>query len=208
MFQQDTAEIRRFVGIGSHEWENRAASVALAVAFTIRTRTATVTAQLADFSSGSGSYVYMGRRLTYDAIRDGEHIDIFRRVRAAMDVGDIAGSLLAMADMPGLGLVKSGFVLQMIWQVAGCLDSRNVQQFGLSIGQYNLTKSPLSPAVKRERAYRYIAECDLLGGTEYLWNNWCLGVAATSSHYQSAEEVSREHVAWVRLANKGLWGYN
>jgi hypothetical protein len=206
MFDRDTADIRRFVGVGSREWENRAASVAVAVVFTIRTQTNVVADQLLSFATGDQRYVYMSRGDIVAAIRDNLHVPIFRRVRAAMVVGDTAGALLALTELPGLGLVKAGFVIQMIWQSVGCLDTRNIKEFGLDVSRFNLTKSHLSDTVKRERAEEYIAECERLGGAEYLWDNWCRGAAVTyRKRYQSGDEVSREHVAWVRLANHGLW---
>lgn len=211
MYAQDRAAIAMLVGVGGREWENRAAGVILAATFTVRAQTVTVRTALEQFAAGDMGTIYMARRLAYDAIRDNRHIDILRRARAAHDVGDYAGCILALTDHPGLGIVKAGFVAQMIWgEPYACIDGRNAQEFELREDEYNLKGNKKTAAVKRDMIYRYLAQCALLGGSEYLWDNWCRRRATEYKRYiastDPAETVSREHVGWVRLANKGLWG--
>jgi len=104
-----------------------------------------------------------------------------------------ADTLLRIASVPGLGLVKAGFVLQLVTGSAGCIDSHNLQRFGLNANAFKYGASA-SDALKRKKALAYLDACWKAGGCASLWNGWCDHVAAQQpKRWQSGFEVSAMH---------------
>ena len=104
-----------------------------------------------------------------------------------------AQALLDVATVPGLGLVKAGFVLQLVTGSVGCLDSHNMQRFGLNVSAFKYG-SNASDALKRKKALAYLDACWKAGGCESLWNGWCDYVAAQQpKHWHSGFDVSAMH---------------
>ena len=106
----------------------------------------------------------------------------------------IAEKLLSMTAIPGIGIVKAGFILQLCIGEVGCLDVHNLKMFGFSESSFKFAKT-----VKQNTALAkcnlYIETCEKLGGPEFLWNNWCSFIADKyPKHFSSAEEVSQLHV--------------
>ncbi|MFZ9080214.1 MAG: hypothetical protein ACO23H_16900 [Alphaproteobacteria bacterium] len=104
-----------------------------------------------------------------------------------------AQALLEVATVPGLGLVKAGFVLQLVTGSAGCIDSHNMQRFGLNVNAFKYG-SNASDALKRKKALAYLDACWKAGGCESLWNGWCDYVAAQQpKHWTNGFDVSAMH---------------
>ena len=90
---------------------------------------------------------------------------------------------------PGLGLIKAGFVVQMVLGKIGCLDTHNMERFGIS--QRTIQSRSFYSWVATER---YILACRKAGTPEYLWDSWCTLIAEKyPSHFDSTEEVSKSH---------------
>ena len=104
-----------------------------------------------------------------------------------------AQALLRIATVPGLGLVKAGFVLQLVTGSAGCLDSHNMERFGLNVNAFKYG-SNASDALKRKKALAYLDACWNSGGCASLWDGWCNHVAAYHpKHWTDGEAVSTLH---------------
>ena len=104
-----------------------------------------------------------------------------------------AQALLQVASIKGLGLVKAGFVLQLVTGSAGCLDSHNMERFGLNVNTFKYGASA-SDALKRKKALAYLDACWKAGGCESLWNGWCEHVAENQpKRWQSGFDVSAMH---------------
>ena len=104
-----------------------------------------------------------------------------------------AQALLDVATVPGLGLVKAGFVLQLVTGSAGCIDSHNLQRFGLNANAFKYG-SNASDALKRKKALAYLDACWKAGGCASLWDGWCDYVAAQQpKHWRSGFDVSAMH---------------
>jgi hypothetical protein len=76
----------------------------------------------------------------------------------ACPLADPGAAILALAAVPGLGVVKAGFAAQLMgWDVA-CLDGRNIEREGLSPRAYRSDGEARKsrPAFKRKVA-RYVA---------------------------------------------------
>ena len=104
-----------------------------------------------------------------------------------------AQALLRIATVPGLGLVKAGFVLQLVTGSAGCLDSHNMERFGLNVNAFKYGASA-SDALKRKKALAYLDACWKAGGCASLWDGWCDHVAAYHpKHWRDGFAVSKMH---------------
>ena len=104
-----------------------------------------------------------------------------------------AEALLKVASVPGLGLVKAGFVCQLVTGSVGCLDSHNLERFGLNANAFKYGAGA-SEALKRKKALAYLDACWKAGGCESLWDGWCNHVAENQpKHWRSGFDVSAMH---------------
>lgn len=107
--------------------------------------------------------------------------------------------LLTFAKVPGLGLVKAGFVAQLAFGRTGCLDTHNLRRFNLDRRAFNVSRA--SEGTARERAKHYVQACQQCGGTEKLWNSWCEYIANLRYKQtdlfdtdRAAERISKLHL--------------
>lgn len=105
--------------------------------------------------------------------------------------------LRVLMTVPGLGLAKAGFTLQMIYGISGCIDTHNIARFNLPARQFQSGQK----SVDRRRIPAYNAMVDRLGGTEALWDDWCEYVAARDGSYLNADHVSQLHLAPLHISN-------
>lgn len=108
-------------------------------------------------------------------------------------------ALGALLSVPGLGLVKGGFVAQMLGFEVGCIDSRNAARLGLPLRAWDFNKHRLRPCShwgqRRKIITGYVGACATLGGAEYLWDSWCDDYAAQNG--MTGETVSKMHLAAI-----------
>ena len=112
-------------------------------------------------------------------------------------VNDLLRDYLAV---PGLGLVKAGFCVQLLIGEAGCIDMHNLARFGLEASEFDIPKRKdpdTQLRVINESIEHYLWVCETLGGSEQLWDGWCEFVANTYKTYDDAEDVSRRHVTYL-----------
>lgn len=114
--------------------------------------------------------------------------------RDVLDTPAIADQIRVLCRIPGMGIVKSGFVLQLMGYDIGCLDTRNVKRAGLNPRAYRTdgVKGKAGAAFVR-KVDRYVAEVG--GRAEELWNVWCEDVAVT--YEKTAHQISAMHMAVV-----------
>ena len=92
----------------------------------------------------------------------------------------------------GMGLVKAGFVLQLMGYDVGCLDTRNVKREGRDPRAFR-TDGRKSGAGFDRKVRAYLREVE--GRAEYLWDTWCADVAVT--YGQTAETISAWHMLGI-----------
>lgn len=112
-------------------------------------------------------------------------------------VNDLMRDYLAV---PGLGLVKAGFCVQLLTGEAGCMDMHNLERFGMNEREFNIPKRKDVDEQLREvdkAIENYLYTCDRYGGSVQLWDGWCHWVAETYSTYEDADDVSRRHVTYL-----------
>lgn len=113
----------------------------------------------------------------------------------------------------GLGLAKAGFCAQLIYGVSACLDSHNIERFGLSYAALKSSTFKGAKTLKTRRKWiaRYCDYVEQCGGTESIWDSWCDYVYKrpdavgykmnhNQSVYKSAEHVSALHCESLGLA--------
>jgi hypothetical protein len=101
-------------------------------------------------------------------------------------------------QIPGLGMVKSAFVCQMLGFNVACLDVHNLNRLGLASKDVNLPKS-LTDKTKMKKIEKYV-HLTQREGTVYWWNSWCDLIAekgGANKLLPTGEEVSAFHVGCV-----------
>lgn len=96
--------------------------------------------------------------------------------------------------VPGLGIVKGAFVLQMLGHDIACLDVRNIVRDGRNPRAYRSD----GEAGKATKAYerkvaRYVA--DTSGKAQFYWDIWCRGVA--EDYKKTAHQISEMHLCFI-----------
>ena len=197
MYNRDARVIQDYV---KHGGADAFVHVGQFVLLTIRQPLHRVAADLAAARDGDRRPLWGSKAAGFDYLA--EHGEALYADVMALE-GDIDAQLARVADVPGLGLVKAGFVLQLAFGVSGCLDSHNINRLGLDAKVLTLAKNA-SPKLRAKKAAAYNALCEQLGGTEILWNDWCEYAYAhgrgNASRYVDGDDVSREHVRALGLA--------
>ena len=107
----------------------------------------------------------------------------------------VRDKLLGVCQVPGLGVPKAGFVLQLCLGKAGCLDTHNLRNFNLQASDFKLTNNLAKNIVI---AQTYLDVCEKLGGCEVLWDQWCDFIAERWAYkWPSSEDVSNAHVRGI-----------
>jgi hypothetical protein len=92
----------------------------------------------------------------------------------------------AVDTLPGLGLTKAAFAVQMLYNEMGCLDTHNLRDMGVSpqaVAGYSRPKREMYLALQATRT------------SETWWNVWCDFIAKKyAKRYTSGDEVSALHV--------------
>lgn len=98
--------------------------------------------------------------------------------------------LQKILNIKGLGLAKASFAMQMMGYNVACLDTHNLKTLGYSSSYFN----------NKKRTSEYLAVVKE-NGAEYWWNTWCELIPTTPAnrkHFNTADQVSYEHVKAVR----------
>lgn len=116
-------------------------------------------------------------------------LQLWRDVCAA---NDPEAALKILCQIPGLGIVKGAFVLQMLGHDVACLDVRNIQREGLAPRAYRTDGVKTGAAFER-KVQRYVRQT--FGRARELWDTWCREVA--DDYGMTAEDVSRLHLSAI-----------
>jgi hypothetical protein len=102
-----------------------------------------------------------------------------------------ANRIAVLCRVPGLGIVKAAFVLQLMGYDVACLDSRNVKREGRNPDEFR-SRRKTSVAFLR-KIDRYLVEVE--GRSAEYWDLWCADAAVV--YKRAAEEISALHLAIV-----------
>lgn len=96
-----------------------------------------------------------------------------------------------LISLPSIGMVKGGFICQMVFGTAGCLDTHNQVMYSF---EHTILRTDCTLGTLRSRIREYIQVCERIGSAT-LWNTWCTYIAAQYPRYfENAEQVSELHV--------------
>ncbi len=154
----------------------------------IRQAITSVPEQLEQVERGDYSPLFGFKLDAFDYLSD-YGATLWRDVKAAPDNG---ARLNVLTRVPGLGIVKAGFVLQLMGYDVACLDSRNVKREGRKPRAFRSDgiKGKSGPAFQRKIA-RYLGEVE--GKAANYWDAWCSDVSRV--YRTTAEEISALHLA-------------
>ena len=166
---------------------------ALFVLATIQQQLETVPVALTDYmESGSTSRFAWGAKkkgiefveANYQTLYD----DAFRRRNDALALMDL------FLQIPGMALVKAGFLCQIFAGSVGCIDTHNVKLYNIPLNVLRYRYEG-SDANKVARVKRYVELCAGLGGAHFLWSQWCDYLARLRpQNWGDGAEVSQFHV--------------
>ena len=103
-------------------------------------------------------------------------------------------ALRAICEIPGLGIVKGAFVLQMMGHDLACLDTRNIERDGRDPLAY-ATRGIKTGKAFEAKVARYVA--DTFGRSQQYWDDWCADVAVT--YKKTPFEISAMHLCFVPM---------
>jgi hypothetical protein len=109
--------------------------------------------------------------------------------------------IMLFLKIPGFGLPKAGFCVQLVAGKAGCLDVHNIRKYLPDEDARKGTPSWLqtsgnSIATKKKKAIIYLALCDDIGGARFLWNEWCNHISSepwAKHFFPTGYDVSAVH---------------
>ena len=162
---------------------------ALVVILSIQQPWHTVPAQFADVQAVgiTSRFLWGNKRKTWAFLM--EHGE---RLAAAIG-GNHEEAILTLLEVPGLGIVKASFLLQMLTGEGACLDLHNLDRLGLSRDAFKTPKT-LKVDTVRARIATYCATWRAHGTSRHWWDSWCAHVATVyPKHFADAEAVSASH---------------
>lgn len=157
------------------------------VVLTIQQMIVTVPEAVADVdANGLQSRFLFGHKRDAFAYIQEHKAELLRDVLACGD--DTASAIRVLMHIPGLGIVKSAFVLQLMGFDIACLDTRNIQREGRNPNAYRSMKKSRVFWTKRVAAY----VADTGGRAREYWDLWCQDVA--TAYKRTADAISRIHL--------------
>ena len=173
------------------------ADTALMVVLSIRQHWHRIGNQLTDVrSKGADSiYLFSHKKACYLYLQENKE----RLYRETLKHLDNREALLDLwLDVPFLGLVKAGFVIQLATGKIGCIDSHNLTLYNIPVSTVTFNKK-CKPDTRAKRIKAYIQACDTVGGTLSLWANWCeLMANKYQKHFTNANHVSMLHIDYLK----------
>lgn len=133
-------------------------------------------------------YVIANKKVLYDAVQN------FKKEKISVEE-----LLVELASIPGIGLVKAGFIAQLTTGKVGCLDCHNLRRFNLSASTFKVGRN-VTYNTFLKKASLYVLLCKELGGSEYLWDSWCDALAAKYPNtYENGDAVSELHCTHLSI---------
>ena len=118
------------------------------------------------------------------------------QIFAQMMALDTAEDLIDLfIRVPGLGLAKAGFMVQLCKGLAGCIDSHNCKLYGIPPAALRWD-AKLTAKTQTAKIAAYVTLCDKLGGSVFLWREWCQFIASHHPKHwnHDANKVSDAHI--------------
>ncbi len=177
---------------------------ALFVLATVQQQLETVPVALTDICElGTASRFAWGYKSKGVEFLDENYVDIYRTALSLVRRGDAAKLLTKFLSIPGMALVKAGFLCQIFNGTVGCIDTHNIKMYDIPLSALRYGYNA-SEECNRAKAYRYVELCNGLGGAHALWSRWCDYVAELRpNNWTDGAEVSRFHVDVINGTETG-----
>lgn len=171
------------------------------VLLSIRMQWTGVGNQLKRVQEGDMSPLWGHKRAGWEYLRENK-IVLYRTVQD-LRAGRISerAFIRQWLKVPGLGIPKAGFVMQITCGKGGCLDMHNIVRLGLNAKVWTVPKRRDIAAqmqVIDETINRYLELCLVCGGSEVLWNDWCRYLADKVGTLRDGDDVSRRHYTYLK----------
>lgn len=99
-------------------------------------------------------------------------------------------------DIDGMGLVKAGFIVQLVSGQVGCIDSHNLKRLKVSTSAVSISKGA-SEATISKKVNGYVELC-YSRRSSWLWDSWCKLIADKyPKKFADASEVSEKHYTYL-----------
>ena len=112
--------------------------------------------------------------------------------------------IMIFLEVPGLGIPKSAFVVQLLTGSPGCLDVHNIRKYMPGVDASKGTPSILQTSgntipVKRKKVQEYQKIVSDTGGSMVWWINWCNHIGILQAkHFNGGHDVSQLHVDCIQ----------
>jgi hypothetical protein len=157
------------------------------VVLTIRQMITVVPDQMAEVDAeGDYARALFGHKRDAYRYLQAHKCELWRDMLAARDTAE---AIQVMCRVPGLAIVKSAFVCQLMGFDVACLDSRNIDREGRDPEAYNLHGKKTGARFVAKVA-EYVNET--AGRARNLWNAWCEDAAEV--YGRTAEAISAIHL--------------
>ena len=202
MFKADNPKIRAFAA----ESADNLMQVALMVSLSIQQDWASVGKQLQDVKTKGidSRFVWGGKQKSYKYMATNKH-KLYAQMMAVLNSNksddDRAYSLMKVfLRIDGLGMVKAGFLCQLVGGVVGCIDVHNIRAYNISPKILSMAKNPKTIKgleTNKRKVLDYIKICHDIG-TEELWDNWCNNLAVIhKKKWVDGRQVSKVHYDYL-----------
>lgn len=142
------------------------------------------------------SHLFAWKQDTYRWISDDTNLDW---LWSALQSDDVIEAMDAVTTVPGLGLAKGGFVVQLATGAVGCIDTHNARRYDVPPAFLRFDKC-VSARTKLTKIQTYVDLCNRIGGSEYLWYEWCKLISAKNRRrFPTAKSVSEQHPALMTM---------
>ena len=187
--------------------QQNAKNLELVIAFvfaSIRVQTSMLPRMMKEFRKRGvkSSWIWGNKRTGIDYVRKHRQ-DLFNRMVSILRAKKATCAfdlMMLFLEVPGLGLPKSGFVVQLVSGKSGCMDVHNFRKYlpevDASKGTPNwLQTSGNSDKTKRIKASAYLDLIESNGGSPKMWNNWCTHLQVLyPHHFKTPDDVSALHM--------------
>lgn len=177
---------------------------ALFVLATVQQQLETVPVALTDICKlGNGSRFAWGAKSKGVAYIEENYRHLYSIARHAADIESPRDLMQTFLQIPGLALVKAGFLCQIFAGSVGCIDTHNIKLYNIPLAHLRY-RYELSETQRTNCVVRYVKLCEGLGGAHVLWSRWCDYVAKLRPYnWLDGAEVSRFHLDVINGTEDG-----
>ena len=175
---------------------------ALFVLATVQQQLETVPVALTDICElGMASRFAWGNKAKGVEYLDAEHERLY--CSATQQIKNPVALMELFLTIPGMALVKAGFLCQIFAGSVGCIDTHNIKLYNIPVSALRY-RYESTHKLNKAKVARYVELCSGLGGAVALWSRWCDYVAKIRPYnWDNGAHVSQFHVDVITGAEDG-----